>query len=582
MKSLFVVFVCIYSVIPLFAQEKQNDFTMSDFIGVNTNVASYDKSFIDDLSECAKWIREYHSWAHYEAADNFYKWDNITREPQGWTWPDHNKFMDECQRLGVNVLIDVLGKPEWAGTHRGAFTTGDGSHPQDYLDRLEFIGQLVARYGAQTVVDSLLETADKVSGLNYVKYFEDDNEPDYWWETPKWSAENYAVYCNAVHDGSGVETSEDYPLLGIKSVDSTAVHVLAGLAANSTTYIQKILDASNGRIPFDVINIHTYCNDSKDGYSPENENYGIEKKLGDFMNWCQNELPNVPVWITEFGWDTYMNNNQHSYIYAPQAQQANYILRSFFISLKMGFEKAFLFMGSDPNSSNTLQYSSSGLISDQNTGFAKKMSYYYLATMQNILGTSRLTEIVSYRKLVGENEIYCFKFLNESDDVIYALWTRKKNSKTDNGTTLNYTFDLGYQSEFAYSLVPKDKSYTGDRINHTINGTAINLDLTETPQFLFVSQNNSLLNLNTSPKQSLEIYPNPSSKEVHISVNNPKIQNVNVSVYSRDGSLIEVVAARKMKVGIQKFVLNKDYLPGIFFVILNTKDKREVKKMILN
>ncbi|MDP2113627.1 MAG: hypothetical protein Q8K69_06180 [Bacteroidota bacterium] len=43
--------------------------------------------------------------------NNFYKWDNITTQPQGYTWPDHNLFMNECKKYGINVLIDVLGKP---------------------------------------------------------------------------------------------------------------------------------------------------------------------------------------------------------------------------------------------------------------------------------------------------------------------------------------------------------------------------------------------------------------------------------------------------------------------------------------
>jgi hypothetical protein len=249
--------------------------------------------------------------------------------------------MDQCKALGINVLIDVLNKPAWAGSARGAYSTGDGTKATDYLDKLEFMGQLVARYGAQKIDKSKLETADKVSGLNYIKYFEDDNEPDYWWETPLWPAEKYAVYCNAVHDGFGVETSAEYPLLGIKSVDSTAMHVLAGLATTTPVYIQKILAASNGRVPFDVINIHTYSTDHKDGYSPENESYGFEKTMGGFMDWCKKTLPEIPVWLTEFGWDTFLNGTNHSYVYAPAQQQANYIIRSYFVALKMGFEKAF-------------------------------------------------------------------------------------------------------------------------------------------------------------------------------------------------------------------------------------------------
>jgi len=582
MKRQLISILILFFTLTIAAQQNNTTFKMSDFMGVNTNVASYDQKYIDDLARCTKWIREYHSWAHYEVADNYYRWDNITKTPYNYTWPDHNKFMNECKKLGLNVLIDILDKPGWAGSDRGAYSKGDGSKPEDYLDRLEFIGQLVARYGAQKIDKSLLETADKSTGQNFIKYYEDDNEPNYWWETPTWPAEKYAVYCNAVHDGFGVETSKDYPLLGIKSVDSTAIHVLAGLAEkNPTQYLQKIIAASKGRIPFDVINIHTYCKDSKDGYSPENENYGIERNLSGFMSWCKTKLPGVPVWITEFGWDTYMLNNQHSYIYAPQPQQANYILRSYFVALKMGFEKAFLFMGGDPNSKSTQQFASSGLITDKNTGLAKKISYYYLATMQSILGDATLSKIVSYRKLVNNNEVYCFEFENDSAEQIFALWTRTKNSKTDNGTTLNYSFDIGYQPEYTYSIFPKDKSYTGEKTDHTVHENSVELTLTETPQFLVIAENKTSSNEFEKREIDLKVYPNPAKNGVHISFYNPEIQKVNISVFSIDGKLKETVINRDIEKGEQSFVLANDFAPGVYLLSLNTKKHRKNKKFII-
>ncbi len=581
MSRIIITIAVVLFVLPIVAQETATNFKMSDFMGVNTNVASYDQRYIDDLARCTKWIREYHSWSQYEVADNYYRWDNITTHPYNYTWPDHNKFMDECQELGINVLIDVLNKPGWAGPGRGAYSVGDGSKASDYLDKLEFIGQLVARYGAQKIDKSLLETADKISGQNYIKYYEDDNEQNYWWETPIWSAEKYAVYCNAVHDGYGVETSTDYPLLGIKSVDSSAVHVLAGLAEkNSISYIQKILDASKGRVPFDVINIHTYCKDSKDGYSPENEKYGIEANLGGFMDWCNRTLPGMPVWVTEFGWDTYMYNNDHSYIYAPQPQQANYILRSYFIALKMGFEKAFLFMGRDTNSKNTLQFASSGLLTDRNTGLAKKISYYYLATMQNILGNYTLSKIVSYRKPVNNNEVYCFEFVSDSSDIIYAMWTRETDSKTDNETTLNYSFDIGYQPEYAYSILPKNKSYHGTKVDHETTGNTIELTLSETPQFLVVAQNKTSSIEIGDPKMGLKVYPNPIRNSAQISVFNPKPQKINLSVFSMDGELMKTVANGTVEKGELNYVLYPTFSPGVYLVSLTTKKSKIVEKVV--
>ena len=110
MKSLLLFGIFLLLSTGLWAQTSPK-ITMSEFMGANTNVAAYDNRYIADLSKCVKWIREYHDWGHYEAANNFYKWDNITTQPQGWTWPEHTLFMNECRKYGINVLIDVLDKP---------------------------------------------------------------------------------------------------------------------------------------------------------------------------------------------------------------------------------------------------------------------------------------------------------------------------------------------------------------------------------------------------------------------------------------------------------------------------------------
>ncbi len=554
---------------------------MSEYIGVNSNVAAYDQKYLSDLAECTKWIREYHSWAHFEAANDYFKWDNITTEPQGYTWPDHNKYMDECQKLGINVLIDVLNKPSWAGSHRGAYHTGDGTQPEHYLERLEFMGQLVARYGSRKVADSLLKTADKVSGLNYIKYYEDDNEPDYWWENPAWPAEKYAVYCNAVHNGYGVEPSAQYPLLGIKSVDSTAVHVLAGLAKETPQYIERILSSSNGRIPFDVINIHTYCTDQKDGYSPEHENYGLEKKLGEFMTWCNNTLPGMPVWLTEFGWDTYSEQERHSYVYAPLQQQANYILRSYLIALEMGFQKAFLFMDKDPNSNNTLQYSSSGLITDQNSGLQKKISYYYLATMQRVLGNFDYDATVLYGEPAGGNEVYSFKFINDKNQSVYVLWTRKQNSPADTGATLSYNLELDYEPEFAMGIFPKDNDMDGDTLVHEVSGNTIPLTLTETPQFLIVSEPATSGSFQFYSPFDIKIYPNPAKRKVNLALFNPRSQKVKVSVHSAEGKIMEVVADNVLQAGHNFLSFGENLTSGMYFVSVNAGGVQKVEKVII-
>ncbi len=488
MKFFLLIFFTYLSV-NLSQAQKTKPITMSEFMGANTNVASYDQDYLEDLSKCVKWIREYHNWAHYESTNDYFKWDDFTQDQKGKNWPHHTKFIEKCNELGVSVLVDVLDLPKWIGKEDHIpNSSGDGSQASDYLERIEFVSQLVARYGSQKIDSSLLKTADKLSGLNYITYYEDDNEPDYWWYNPRWKAEDYAKYCNAVHDGTGIDTSQKHPLLGIKSVDPNAQHVLAGLAKTDTVYLQKILDSSNSKIPFDVINIHMYCKDETDAYSPENEIYGFEKDLTPLLKWRDRTIPGMPFWMTEFGWDTYIDENkQHSYTYADFEQQANYLLRSYFILLKMGFEKAFMFMASDSNSHDINQYASSGYFFDKQMAHKRKPSFYYQILVQNILGSAVFKKVISYAEKSGVNENYCFEFENSNkSEKIYVLWTRETNSSNDTGATSAYQLDLKIKPTSAYSVFPKNKDENGDKVNADVNETTINLKLSETPQFLIV------------------------------------------------------------------------------------------------
>lgn len=565
--------------------QKPEPFTMADYMGANSNIGAYDNGFLTDLSKCVKWIREYHNWGQYEAANNYYKWDNITTEPQGYTWPDHNKFMDKCQDLGINILIDVLNKPPWLVTPTLYISndTGDGSYAVDFMEKLEFIGQLVARYGSKQIDRSLLETADKVTGLNYIKYYEDDNEPDYWWSTPHWPAENYAKYCLAAHDGTGVKTSTNFPLLGIKSVDPDAKHVMAGLAATDTVYLSNILKASNGRIPFDILNMHMYCNDQTDAYSPENEKYGFEKGFSDFFRWKKRVLLDMPVWITEFGWDTYITSyNQHSYIYASFDQQANYLLRSYLVLLKMGFEKAFMFLATDGNSQDRTQFSSSGFFKDKNTGFLKKPSFYYMVTMQNILGSTIFRKTIAYAEKSGDNEIYCFEFENpDKPEKVYAMWTRKSNSNVDNGANMDYQFDLGFTPETVYSIVPRNFDEDGDTIGVNRSGTVVNLHLTETPQFIYVSETNTGNFEQLSQKPKLNAFPNPSNGTINISYSMSVGCYVNLAVYTSNGQFIKTFIDGQAESGTMQFSFGGGFSPGVYLVRAQSTYGIEVQKIIL-
>ena len=303
--------------------------------------------------------------------------------------------------------------------------------------------------------------------------------------------------------------------------------------------------------------------------------------MGGFMDWCKKTLPEISVWLTEFGWDTFLNGSNHSYVYAPAQQQANYIIRSYFVARKMGFEKAFLFMDKDPDSDNTLQYSSSGIITDQSSGLTKKTSFYYLATLQNTLGDAIFNRVVSYREPVGNNEVFCFEFVNEAHEKVYALWTREKNSKTDSGTTLNYSFDMGYQPKYAFTVQPKDKDLDGEKTDLNLTGSTVDLILTETPQFLVISELKTAIKTNKEYEFEFRIYPNPANHETQIMINNPKYQQIAISAFSPEGKKVAAITDKFMIAGVQYFSFGRNNVPGIYFIAVTASGIKKTAKVIV-
>ncbi len=489
--TITLVFLIAY-VSQVISQEYEE--TFSQFMGANTYLGEYNKQYLTDLSNCVKWVREYHAWSHFEKKnDRYFGADTTSRKDD--VWARHYEFMETGRELGVQVLLDVLNRPDWVNDEHIPKNTGDGSKSSDYIERIEFVSQLVAWYGSTNIDTSLLETEDKISGLGYIKYFEDYNEPNYWWKVSAWSAADYAQYCIGVHAGSGLQTTNEYPLLGIKSVDSNAMHVMAAMAAIDTVYISEVLKACNEQIPFDILNVHMYCSDHKEySFSPENEEHGFEAFFREYLKWKNRVLLNMPVWLTEFGWDTYKNEDgQHSYAYATPESQANYLLRSFLILKHLGFEKAFMYMAGDTDSKEILQYATCGLFMDKKNKRKEKLSYYYLATFQNILGDFVYEKALTYREKHGGNEVFNVKFTDHSSGKnVLVLWTRKIESVHDSGVKTEYQIEVQKEICNAYLIKPAYIDIDGDTTLVNPHGSNLGVVLTETPQFLVIENANSL------------------------------------------------------------------------------------------
>ncbi|MFP4417589.1 MAG: hypothetical protein ACLFSB_09990 [Chitinispirillaceae bacterium] len=496
------------------------DGTMNDFMGVNVHAQLYFHHYNGDyehydMSQPFRWVRNYHPWGWFEPQNDTYHW-NFTAEG-GWKWFDN--YYQKLNQDSINILICLMGPPDWVTTEKYSFhDNGDGSAGNHYREAAEYMAQLTARYGPSGgLADDDLETSDKIQGLDYARYFEDSNEPNQWWEQAgTWHPQNYGVYLSAVHDGNDVSIDASLPIAGVKQGDAQALHVMGGFAGTgldpSESFNGSYLDtaiASAGKPVgqvLDVINYHQYWNttDSIDwpwtgaaGVSPENGIYERgDSSLFDILRWRDQNAPGIPVWLTEFGWDTYTaGGTDHSYQYAPELQQANYIMRSFALLRKEGIDKAFVYFDQDPNSTGTTQYSSSGLVKDVDHDYERKTSFFYVTTMRRAIGDYHFSGADVHAE--GDPQMYVYRYTRTPDDIVLMVWCRKPQSLVDDGTTVSdYRIDVPSMLTCT-QIVPEDGSLDGIHTPLTVSGAGTEgahvmiPEINETPQFLRIALHSS-------------------------------------------------------------------------------------------
>lgn len=566
-----------------------------DFVGINSNVGAYDNGIVARLGKAAEWMREYHRWEFYEQKSNIYGWDDKTPAFNGGSWPFHTKFVQECVKNNINMVLCAERSTEWASSNGDwngpPYGSTNGTTEADYRDKAEFIAQAVARYGSQKMGADKLQTSDKLSGLNYIQYYEDENEPDQWWWQPTWPAPLYAKYLNAVHDGYNVPPLGDYPLIGIKNVDPGAVHVLGGLTGESLDYLDQIIANTGGRIPFDVINFHHYCTTGSSGRTPEDESFGLEKISKKFLEWRDQHTPGLPVWCSEFGWDTYKNDQgKGSYIYAPEPSQANYLLRSLFLFMGYGMQKAFVFFDVDPNSIDITPYASSGIMTDKARGLKPKISFYYMATLKNLLGDYTFDHVDSYRQGNPEIYSYCFKSSNEANRFCYVIWCRKPKAKADDGTMIaDYRFEKA-GIEAVQVMEPVHSNEFGQEINVTLenagaaNAAVILPQISEKPIFVFVTLN-AAASVSDKKKAvndfNLRTFPNPFNSAFTITYELPRLSDVRLNVYDIAGRLVKSIERTGQAQGSQceQIDFSGDQPTGVYLIDLRAGDLTKQQKI---
>jgi hypothetical protein len=495
--------------------------SMDQFIGTN--------AFIDDPLEKIKvagFVREYHpwSWDVGEAFPNNKNAWNPSRAAGGNAW-FFDTYYQKLHDAGITVVPCIMNSVGWLNDAnnfpadqkpvRPGLSTTD---PLSYKEHADHLFQYAARYGSHEVADSLLKLASnqpRHSGLGTIRYLENWNEPDRWWgpaET-RFTAEELAAMGSADRDGHQGEMGNFF---GAKNADPDMKLVLGGLAEANLNYIENIrqwclLNRTDKKFVYDVINVHRYTQ----GISPEQGM--LRETMQSIVDYRNQYLPDVEVWITEFGWDSGINSTPFS---CPsignnnrEEVQAWWIVRGYLLLSSTGIERAAQYMLRDVDNDGKTQFETCGLVNEKND-WTPKCSWYYTYTMKNVLKNTYYTgEQNSYN-----SDVLIYKFENASrDTLIYAVW-----APTSNGTIVeDYQLNLTGKPASARQIELIDGETQGMRTELNINRNTVSITVKEKPVFVLTTSNTpTTVSYLSGNMPEIMVYPNPVKDRLIVKIIN--------------------------------------------------------------
>jgi len=467
----------------------QFGFAVEETMGTN--------AFINDAYakiDVVKLEREYHFWCWDETGDPaFPNNENEWQPSNAELWYFDTYYGDLSTTYGITINM-CLQKDINYTTDKPIDDIEDPLDPASYIEHADHMYQYAARYGSVEVNDNYLKLASgqpRETGLDYLKYYENWNEHDRYWDGLKGYFKPYEYAAMSTADCDGDEDALG-TTIGLKNADPDAKLVMSGQAnPDNPNYINALKfwcdwNRSDGKFIFDAVNIHVYCSDGDRGISPEADD--LKGRMEEFVAYRDVELPGVEVWLTEFGWDTCQNayRGKKSYVraipigsYDEFEVQAQWIIRGYLACLAAGVDRAFQYMLRDVDSESGTPFNSSGLVAEPPT-CTPKVSWYYVYTMRNRLtGMEYLSEQDS-----GNSDVWIYKFEAQGgNDGAYVLWC-----PTEAGTTVdNYELTLTGSPSTATLVEMVDEDTDGVETSLTISNGKVTVDVSEQPIFVLVN-----------------------------------------------------------------------------------------------
>jgi hypothetical protein len=364
----------------------------------------------------------------------------------------------------------------------------DPTAAASYVAHGQTMFQLAARWGHTAVPDPqllLTSSQSRHTGLGTVQYFEDFNEQD----LAGIDGATYAAMASADLDGDQGRLG---PGIGLKTADPTATLVMGGLSGayggsvswvdSITTFLDQMRGWSTahrgGSFPAGVLNVHYY---SFGSVSPEDD--GVQQKLAAVVAYRDAHLPGLPVWWTEFGYDTFDQSPLHAPTLGGNSAfivQGQWLVRDLLAALGAGVARATMFELDDtctpPQTACTTQFATCGLIRKDHT---RKPGWYFLATFRARLASMTFTG----EPASGAADVRVMRFADTAGPGgALVVWSPTSRANVHAGYAL--AVPPGAQNVRAVDLVDQQQHGT-ERALAVGNGT-VTLEVTETPTIVLL------------------------------------------------------------------------------------------------
>src|SRR6185295_11420253 len=176
---------------------------------------------------------------------------------------------------------------------------------------------------------------------------------------------------------------------------------------------------------YDVLNIHTYA--MVNGWPewkrsfPEDPTITYLKGIEDLIAWRNQNAKGKEIWVTEFGWDASSKPNLTTGDAAKwkgnvtDAQQAQYIVRSFMVFSAIAVDRAYLYFFNDSDEPSF--HAASGITRN----WQPKPSFHAMAHLYRSLGDYRFSRVVQKK----DGELYAYEYVHGTNprQKVLAAWS---------------------------------------------------------------------------------------------------------------------------------------------------------------